>query len=73
MPIPFVVDMVSNLHLSEESLNTWKNGVVRALKKYVADGTKVSGQVCPGCNEEEGLVFKEGCITCESCGYSKCG
>ncbi len=73
MPIPFVVDMVSNLHLSEESLNTWKNGVVRALKKYVADGTKVSGQACPGCNEEEGLVFKEGCITCESCGYSKCG
>ncbi len=73
MPIPFVVDMVSNLHLSEESLNTWKNGVVRALKKYVADGTKVSGQVCPGCDEEEGLVFKEGCITCESCGYSKCG
>ncbi len=73
MPIAFVVDMVSNLHLSEESLNTWKNGVVRALKKYVADGTKVSGQICPGCNEEEGLVFKEGCITCESCGYSKCG
>lgn len=73
MPIAFVVDMVSNLHLSEESLNTWKNGVVRALKKYVADGTKVSGQTCPGCNEEEGLVFKEGCITCESCGYSKCG
>ncbi len=73
MPIAFVVDMVSNLHLNEESLNTWKNGVVRALKRYIPDGTKAEGQTCPECSSEEGLMFKEGCLTCSDCGYSKCG
>lgn len=73
MPIAFVVDMVANLHLSDESLNTWKNGVQRALKKYIPDGTKISGQSCPECSSEEGLMFKEGCLTCVDCGYSKCG
>tara|TARA_B100001063_G_scaffold233463_1_gene249732 strand:+ start:49159 stop:51843 length:2685 start_codon:yes stop_codon:yes gene_type:complete len=73
MPIAFVVDMVNNLHLSDESLNTWKNGVQRALKKYIPDGTKVEGQVCPDCESETGLMFKEGCLTCSDCGYSKCG
>ncbi len=72
MPINFVVEMVAHLHLSEESLNTWKNGVVRALKKYIPDGTK-SDQECPECNSSEGLMFKEGCLTCSDCGYSKCG
>jgi ribonucleoside-diphosphate reductase alpha chain len=73
MPIAFVVDMVAHLHLSDESLNTWKNGVSRALKKYIPDGTKVEGQVCPECESTEGLMFKEGCLTCSDCGYSKCG
>lgn len=73
MPIAFVVDMVANLHLSDESLNTWKNGVQRALKKYIPDGTKINGEACPECASEEGLMFKEGCLTCVDCGYSKCG
>lgn len=73
MPIAFVVDMVANLHLSDESLNTWKNGVQRALKKYIPDGTKIEGQECPECSSTEGLMFKEGCLTCSDCGYSKCG
>lgn len=73
MPIAFVVDMVAHLHLSDESLNTWKNGVSRALKKYIPDGTKVEGQECPECESAEGLMFKEGCLTCSDCGYSKCG
>lgn len=73
MPIAFVVDMVANLHLSDESLNTWKNGVQRALKKYIPDGTKIDGEACPECSSTEGLMFKEGCLTCTDCGYSKCG
>lgn len=73
MPIAFVVEMVANLHLSDESLNTWKNGVQRALKRYIPDGTKVDGKACPECSSEEGLMFKEGCLTCIDCGYSKCG
>lgn len=73
MPIAFVVEMVANLHLSDESLNTWKNGVQRALKKYIPDGTKIDGQQCPECDSSEGLMFKEGCLTCSDCGYSKCG
>ncbi|MAY85049.1 MAG: ribonucleoside-diphosphate reductase, adenosylcobalamin-dependent [Flavobacteriales bacterium] len=73
MPIAFVVDMVAHLHLSDESLNTWKNGVSRALKKYIPDGTKAEGQECPECESTEGLMFKEGCLTCSDCGYSKCG
>ena len=73
MPIAFVVEMVANLHLSDESLNTWKNGVQRALKRYIPDGTKVSGKACPECSSEEGMMFKEGCLTCMDCGYSKCG
>ncbi|MFT5666603.1 MAG: ribonucleoside-diphosphate reductase alpha chain, partial [Vicingaceae bacterium] len=67
MPIAFVVEMVANLHLSDESLNTWKNGVQRALKRYIPDGTKVDGKACPECSAEEGLVFKEGCLTCVDC------
>ena len=72
MPIPFVVHLVSNLQLETDTINTWKNGVVRALKQYIPDGTKVSKDPCPECGEEETLVYKEGCLTCSSCGYSKC-
>ena len=72
MPLPYVVDMVSSLNLSEESLNTWKNGVVRALKRYIPDGTEPVDNVCPEC-EEPALVYEEGCLNCKSCGHTKCG
>lgn len=72
MPLSFVVDMVDNLHLSDETLNTWKKGVVRSLKKFIPDGTKPSENICPSCNEPA-LVYEEGCLNCKSCGHSKCG
>jgi ribonucleoside-diphosphate reductase alpha chain len=72
MPLNFVVDMVDNLHLSDETLNTWKKGVVRSLKKFIPDGTKPSENICPSCNEPA-LVYEEGCLNCKSCGHSKCG
>jgi len=71
MPIPFVVDMVSNLTVEEDNINTWKNGVVRALKKYVEDGTVVKSK-CPEC-ENPSIIYQDGCLTCTQCGYSKCG
>ncbi len=73
MPIPNVVETIQNLNLDDQAINTWKNGVARALKKYIPDGTKVKGEICPDCKSETGLVFKEGCLTCNVCGYSKCG
>ena len=73
MPLPFVVHLVDNLQLESESINTWKNGVVRALKKYIPDGTKVAKEKCPECGEKGTLIYKEGCVTCTACGDSKCG
>jgi ribonucleoside-diphosphate reductase alpha chain len=75
MPLPFVVDLVENLVLDSQSINTWKNGVVRALKKYIPDGTIAKEAVCPNpeCQSTGTLVYKEGCLTCSNCGYSKCG
>jgi ribonucleoside-diphosphate reductase alpha chain len=72
MPITEVVGLVANLKLGEDSINTWKNGVVRALRKYIPDGTVAEKVKCPECNESS-VVYKEGCLTCTSCGYSKCG
>lgn len=72
MPLSFVVDMVNNLHLNDETLNTWKKGVVRSLKKFIPDGTKPSENTCPSCSEPS-LVYEEGCLNCKSCGHSKCG
>jgi ribonucleoside-diphosphate reductase alpha chain len=72
MPIPFVVHLVENLQFEAESINTWKNGVVRALKKYIPDGTKISKEKCPNCGERDTLEYREGCVTCTSCGDSKC-
>ncbi|WP_028897739.1 adenosylcobalamin-dependent ribonucleoside-diphosphate reductase [Prevotella sp. HUN102] len=72
MPIDNVINLVSSLQLKNESINTWKNGVERALKKYVTDGTKASGQQCPACGQET-LVYQEGCLICTSCGASRCG
>ena len=73
MPLPFVVHLVENLQFESESINTWKNGVVRSLKKYIPDGTKVAKENCPACGEKGTLIYKEGCVTCTACGDSKCG
>ena len=72
MPIEHVIKLVSSLQLKSESINTWKNGVERALKKYVTDGTEAKGQVCPQCGHES-LVYQEGCLICKNCGASRCG
>lgn len=72
MPIAHVIKLVASLQLKSESINTWKNGVERALKKYIVDGTEAKGQKCPVCGQET-LVYQEGCLTCKNCGASKCG
>lgn len=72
MPIDKVVELVSSLQLDGESINTWKNGVARALKRYIVDGTAAHGQKCSNCNSEN-LIYQEGCLTCNDCGSSKCG
>lgn len=72
MPIDKIVDLINSLQLDSESINTWKNGVVRTLKRYVEDGTKAKGQECSNCNSEN-LIYQEGCLTCIDCGSSKCG
>jgi ribonucleoside-diphosphate reductase alpha chain len=71
MPIDNVVSLIESLHLDNETINTWKNGVERALKPYIVDGTK-SKEKCPNCGQET-LIYQNGCLTCASCGYSKCG
>ncbi|WP_166963745.1 adenosylcobalamin-dependent ribonucleoside-diphosphate reductase [Yeosuana marina] len=72
MPIDKIVDLINSLQLDSESINTWKNGVVRALKRYVEDGTQAKGHVCDNCKSEN-LIYQEGCLTCKDCGSSKCG
>jgi ribonucleoside-diphosphate reductase alpha chain len=72
MPIEQVLKLVSSLQLDSESINTWKNGVERALKKYVLDGTEAKGKKCPNCGGET-LVYQEGCLICKTCGTSRCG
>ena len=72
MPIDKIVELINSLQLDSESINTWKNGVVRALKRYVEDGTQVKGQVCSNCNSDN-LIYQEGCLACKDCGCSKCG
>ena len=72
MPIAHVIKLVGSLQLKDESINTWKNGVERALKKYVVDGTEAKGQKCPVCGLES-LVYQEGCLICKNCGASRCG
>lgn len=72
MPIDQVLKLVSGLELDSQSINTWKMGVERALKKYLPNGTKAAGQTCPNCGHET-LIYQEGCLICTSCGTSKCG
>ncbi|WP_313111561.1 adenosylcobalamin-dependent ribonucleoside-diphosphate reductase [Aequorivita sediminis] len=72
MPIEKAVELINSLQLDTESINTWKNGVARALKRYVADGTEARKQKCENCNSTS-LIYQEGCLTCKDCGSSKCG
>jgi ribonucleoside-diphosphate reductase alpha chain len=71
MPIKSVVEVVSNLHLDDESLSTWKNGVIRALSKFIPNGTQAKNSSCPEC-DNAALEYQEGCLTCKNCGYTKC-
>lgn len=72
MSIEKVVDLINSLQLDSQSINTWKNGVARALKKYIPNGTKLNGKQCANCGSKS-LVYQEGCLTCKNCGSSKCG
>lgn len=72
MPIDQVIKLVSGLQLDSESINTWKVGVERALKKYIPDGTQISEKDCPECGQKT-LIYQEGCLTCKNCGFSRCG
>ena len=71
MPLQYVIDLIGNLNFPEDYINTWKNGVVRALKRFVPDGT-ITDTKCPDCGEET-LIYEDGCLICKSCGHSKCG
>ena len=73
MPIPDIVRLVSSLRLDSDNINTWKNGVERALKRYIPNGTKVKkGSKCNECGSDA-IVYQEGCLLCTNCGSSKCG
>lgn len=72
MPIPYVIELVEHLTFDSESINTWKNGVVRSLKRYIPDGTVDRKSRCPECKSEGSLMYREGCLVCNNCGYSKC-
>ena len=71
MPIDQVIKLVQGMELNSESINTWKNGVERALKKYLPNGMEAKGQKCPNCGLET-LIYQEGCLICTNCGASKC-
>ncbi|MDR0547206.1 MAG: ribonucleoside-diphosphate reductase, adenosylcobalamin-dependent, partial [Dysgonamonadaceae bacterium] len=72
MPVEQVIKLVQSLELNDQYINTWKNGVERALKQYVMDGVQVRGQKCPSCGQEA-LIYQEGCLRCTNCGNAKCG
>jgi len=73
MPITKVVDLIDGLNVESLSINSWKKGVIRALKKFIPDGTKVEKEVCENCGESGSLIYVEGCLSCNACGHSKCG
>ena len=73
MALVDVINIINGLQLDSEAINTWKNGVERALKRFIPDGTKDdTGKKCTKC-ESNSLVYQEGCLVCMDCGYSKCG
>ncbi len=73
MPILQVVDLIDGLNVEEDYINSWKNGVIRSLKKFIPNATKPSDATCPSCEDPDGLIYEEGCLMCKSCGYSECG
>ena len=73
MPMPYVVDLIQNLNMYDDHINTWKNGVARALKRFVPEGAAAADKKCGECGDPEGLIYTEGCLKCVSCGHSKCG
>lgn len=73
IPVNNIISIISSLNFRQESINSWRNGVCRALKKFIQDGTKQKDQECPNCHENGSMEFKEGCLVCTKCGYSKCG
>jgi len=73
MPLIHAVNLIETLNTDQDYINTWKNGVVRALKKFIPDGTKAVKRSCPSCEDPDGLIYKEGCLMCKSCGHSECG
>ncbi|MCD7963559.1 MAG: adenosylcobalamin-dependent ribonucleoside-diphosphate reductase [Rikenellaceae bacterium] len=72
MPIVDVINLISGLKLNSSTINTWKNGVERALHRYIPNGTKPKNNICPECGQDS-LIYQEGCLVCQSCGHSKCG
>ncbi len=72
MPLIDVIHLVHNLNFDANHINTWKNGVNRALKRFIPDGTKSKDHLCPQCGDDEGLIFEEGCLKCKSCGHTTC-
>ena len=72
MPLDLCMKLIGSLDLGSENINNWKNGVERALKKYVQDGTAAKGEKCSVCGSES-LVYQEGCLICQNCGSSRCG
>ena len=72
MPLPYVIELLDSLNLDGDLITTWKAGVKRMLKKFVKDGTSISGKTCKNCGSDS-LVYSEGCLTCKNCGNSKCG
>ncbi len=73
MPLQYAVNLVAGLNVEQEHINSWKNGVVRALKKFIPDGTHAVKEVCPECGDPDGVIYKEGCLICKSCGHTECG
>ncbi len=73
MPITKVIDLIDGLNVESLSINSWKKGVIRALKRFIPDGTKVEKEVCENCGESGSLIYVEGCLSCNACGHSKCG
>ncbi len=71
MPLAYVINLIDNLTVPEDNINTWKNGVVRALKRYIPDGTNAIDSICPEC-KEDAVVYEDGCLICKACGHTKC-
>lgn len=73
MPLHYVVELVEGLNVEEQHISTWKSGITRALKQFIPNGTRAVKRICPSCGDPDGLIYREGCLTCKSCGHSECG